>query len=124
MPCVLCLYFPVTYCFGKVIAFSWHTLAGWTLLNVAVLGAVVIYIYAMICFAFVHESFLTSYKPAPLVCDTITQCFVSIIRDGLENSLGRVGKVDTRAMHPTAVTYVKHSVLGLMVCLVCSKGAT
>ena len=68
-----------------------HNHVGWALLNVALLGAIVIYIYAVICFAFVHESFFNPYTRAPLVCDTIIQCFVSIIGDGLVNSLGRVG---------------------------------
>ena len=60
----------------------------------ALLGVAVLYIYAVISFAFMHESFLQADAEFPLFCNTLTECFVSIIRYGLiDDSLGLVSIV-------------------------------
>jgi len=69
------------------------TYLGWALLNVALLGVAVLYIYAVISFAFMHESFLHADAEFPLFCNTLTECFVSVIRYGLIDDLGLVSIV-------------------------------
>lgn len=60
---------------------------GIALLWVAGLGGVVLYIYAVISFAFLHESFNTQ----DLYCDSLGECFISVVRFGLIDNLGLVG---------------------------------
>lgn len=72
--------------------FTWHIYTlGKSLLWVAALGVVVLYIYAVVSFAFLHESF---EKPdnddATLFCYTLYECFVSTLRYGLIENLGLV----------------------------------
>ena len=63
--------------------------AGGELLWVAFLGGIVLYIYAVISFAFLHESVNDEGRYA-LYCDTLGQCFMSVIRWGLIGNLGLV----------------------------------
>ena len=57
----------------------------------AILGLVVLYIYSIISFAFLHESFLApDNNDGDLFCDTLYQCFFSTIRYGLIDNLGLV----------------------------------
>lgn len=63
---------------------------GIALLWVAGLGGVVLYIYAVISFAFLHESFNTKGDD-PLYCDSLGECFISVVRWGLIDNLGLVG---------------------------------
>ena len=63
--------------------------AGISLLWVAALGAVVLYIYAVISFAFLHES-VNDLGENKLYCDTLSQCLISVIRWGLIDNLGHV----------------------------------
>ena len=64
---------------------------GKSLLWVAVLGLVVLYIYAVVSFAFIHESFLApDNDDATLFCSTLYECFASTIRYGLIDNLGLV----------------------------------
>jgi hypothetical protein len=66
---------------------------GIALLWVAALGGVVLYIYAVISFAFLHESAdneADSGRDNDLFCDTLGQCFVTVIRYGLIDNLGLV----------------------------------
>ena len=68
--------------------------AGIALLWVAALGGVVLYIYAVISFAFLHESADNSGeedKDNDLFCETLGQCFITVIRFGLIDNLGLVG---------------------------------
>lgn len=63
---------------------------GKSLLWVAFLGLIVLYIYAVLSFAILHESFFVANSRFPLHCETLGQCFVSVIRYGLLNTLGSV----------------------------------
>ena len=63
--------------------------AGVALLWVAALGVVVLFIYAVISFAFLDESVNEQGENA-LFCETLGQCFVSVIRWGLIDNLGLV----------------------------------
>lgn len=49
----------------------------------------VLYIYAVISFAFLHES--ANSEGNALYCDSLGQCFISVIRWGLIDNLGLVG---------------------------------
>ena len=62
---------------------------GVALLWVAALGGVVLYMYAVITFAFLHESVNDKGENA-LYCDTLGQCLISVIRWGLIDNLGLV----------------------------------
>ena len=54
------------------------------MLWVAALGVVVLYIYAVLSFAFIHESFLASDRDdLNLFCSTLYECFATTIRYGL-----------------------------------------
>ena len=63
--------------------------AGVSLLWVAVLGGIILYIYAVISFAFLHESFHDKGEN-PLYCNTLGHCFITVIRWGLIDNLGQV----------------------------------
>ena len=68
-----------------------YVILGKSLLWVAALGLVVLYIYAVVSFAFIHESFLApDNDDATLFCSTLYECFVSTIRYGLIENLGLV----------------------------------
>ena len=57
----------------------------------AALGIVVLYIYAVVSFAFLHESFeQPDNNDATLFCSTLYECFASTIRYGLIDNLGLV----------------------------------
>ena len=62
---------------------------GKSLLWVAFLGMVILLIYAVLSFAFLWDRFYMS-EDAVLYCDTLFQCFVSVIRYGLIDTLGLV----------------------------------
>lgn len=61
---------------------------GIALLWVAGLGGVVLYIYAVISFAFLHESF---DPQEDLYCESLGECFITVVRYGLIDNLGLVG---------------------------------
>lgn len=61
------------------------------MLWVAALAVVILYIYAVVSFAFLHESFeQPDNDDATLFCSTLYECFVSTIRYGLIENLGLV----------------------------------
>ena len=61
----------------------------------AALGLVVLYIYSVVSFAFLHESFLfPNNDDATLFCDNLFQCFVTTIRYGLMDNLGLVSNAN------------------------------
>ena len=64
--------------------------AGISLLWVAILGLVVLYIYSVVSFAFLHESLLSPDAEASLFCETLFQCLITMIRYGLMDSPGLV----------------------------------
>ena len=64
--------------------------AGKSLLWVAALGIMVLFIYAVISFAFLHESFFVENPEFPLFCESLGQCFVSVMRYGLLDNIGLV----------------------------------
>lgn len=79
-----CVYFPSGYP-------SLLSVVGKSLLWVAALGVVVLYIYAVVSFAFLHESFeAPDNDDATLFCSTLYECFASTIRYGLIDNLGLV----------------------------------
>ena len=52
-----------------------------------------LYIYAVISFAFLHESANNDGaedKDASLFCDTLGECFITVVRYGLIDNLGLV----------------------------------
>ena len=65
---------------------------GISLLWVAILGLVVLYIYSVVSFAFLHESLLMPNEEAKLFCNSLFQCLITIIRYGLLDSPGLVHK--------------------------------
>ena len=68
-----------------------YVYTGVALLWVAALGVVILYIYAVVSFAFLHESFLQpDNNDATLFCQDLGECFVSTIRYGLLDNLGLV----------------------------------
>lgn len=64
-------------------------MSGFALLWVAALGGVVLYTYAVITFAFLHESANTEEEDN-LYCETLGQCFITVVRWGLIDNLGLV----------------------------------
>ena len=53
----------------------------------AVLGTIVLFIYAVVSFAWLHGYFDPSDG---LFCDTLAQCMYSVLRVGLLDTLGSV----------------------------------
>ena len=51
---------------------------------------VVLYIYSVVSFAFLHESFLAENDDGVLFCDTLFQCLISVLKYGLIDNLGLV----------------------------------
>ena len=49
-----------------------------------------LYMYAVLSFALLHESFFLANSRFQLHCENLAQCFVSVIRYGLLNTLGAV----------------------------------
>ena len=71
--------------------YVYKLILGKSLLWVAILGLVVLYIYAVVSFVFLHESFLApDNNDATLFCSTLYECFASTIRYGLIENLGLV----------------------------------
>ena len=66
--------------------------AGISLLWVAALGVVILFIYSVISFAFLHESFLAENDEDDLYCNNLFQCFITVIRYGLIDNLGLVSQ--------------------------------
>ena len=57
----------------------------------AILGVIVLFIYAVVSFAFLHESFQAkNNNEGDLFCSTLYECFASTIRFGLLDNLGKV----------------------------------
>lgn len=68
-----------------------HTHTGKSLIWVAVLGVIVLFIYAVVSFAFLSEAFRASNNSdGDLFCTTLYECFISTIRYGLIDNLGLV----------------------------------
>jgi len=73
--------------------------AGISLLWVAILFLVVLYIYSVVSFAFLHESFLKEDNDdADLFCNTLFECLISVLRYGLIDNLGLVHQFDSCCM--------------------------
>ena len=73
--------------------------AGIALLWVAILFLVVLYIYSVVSFAFLHESFLMpDNDDANLFCNTLFECLISVVRYGLIDNLGLVHQFDSCCM--------------------------
>ena len=68
---------------------------GDALIFVAILGLVVLFIYAVISFAFLHNFFIPTVN-AELYCGNLAQCMYSILRFGL---LDNIGLVSTTLFH-------------------------
>ena len=76
--------------YNVVKLFIFLVIIGSSLLWVAALGVIVLYIYAVVSFAFLHEAFFITSAEVPLYCESLGQCFVSVIRYGLLDNLGLV----------------------------------
>ena len=59
------------------------------MLWVSLLGTVVLFIYAVLSFAFLYDRFYQTDDDS-LYCDTLLQCFVTVVRYGLLDNLGQV----------------------------------
>ena len=57
-----------------------------------VFGLILIYIYAMLAFYFFDDNFLGIYKDGENACETLWQCYLTIIHMGLRLS-GGIGDV-------------------------------
>ncbi len=66
---------------------------------------VVLYIYAVVSFAFLHESFLFPNNDGTLFCDNLFECFVSTIRHGLMENLGLVSESYCVYKHMQVASY-------------------
>ena len=62
---------------------------GLSLVWVAILGVIVLFIYAVISFAFLHNQFVGT-DDASLYCANLGQCVYSVFRYGLMDNLGLV----------------------------------
>ena len=56
---------------------------------VIILGLIVLFIYAVISFALLHNQFIIT-DDANLYCDTLAQCMYSVMRYGLIDNIGLV----------------------------------
>ena len=72
------------------------------LVTVFVLGFFIIFIYAVISFAFFHGYFDARDD---LFCETLAQCFVTLIREGLLGTLGSVSFISSSKHHEHPFPY-------------------
>ena len=66
---------------------------GKQLISVGLLGLAILLIYAVLSFAFLHNFFNPYDMDYNLFCNTLIQCYVTIIREGLLNTLGAVSRL-------------------------------
>ena len=66
---------------------------GISLIWVAVLGVIVLYIYAVISFAFLQNHFTQTNTQTPLFCANLGQCMFTVLRYGLTENLGLVSQL-------------------------------
>ena len=67
----------------------YFSIIGISLVWVALLGLVMLFIYAVISFAFLHNFFIV-YDDAALYCASLLQCAYSVLRYGLIDNIGLV----------------------------------
>ena len=91
----------------STIIFSLYT--GKSLLYVAFLGMVILFIYAVLSFAFLWDRYYMT-DDAVLYCDTLFQCYVSIIRYGLLDSVGLVSLIQAPYYNDLNTVSVYHTV--------------
>ena len=63
---------------------------GTSLIWTGILGLIVLFIYAVLSFATLHNKFVADNDDGPLYCDTLTQCMYSVLRYGLIDNIGLV----------------------------------
>ena len=63
------------------------------LIYVGLFGLAVLLIYAVLSFAFFHNFFKPYDMDYNLFCNTSIQCYVTVIREGLLDSLGAVSRL-------------------------------
>ena len=68
---------------------SFFAATGISLIWVAILGLIVLFIYAVISFAFLHNYFRIT-DDASLYCETLLECMYSVLRYGLIDNIGLV----------------------------------
>lgn len=78
---------------------------GWSLLWVAILGFILIYIYSLVSFAFMRSLFNQKQE---MFCDTLFQCTITIVRHGLIGDL-----FQKLTMHKSEATFVTFAVLSI-----------
>ena len=76
---------PGMFCFRKLCLLLWCPAL--QLLIVFLLGQSIIFMYAVISFAFLHGYFDAEDG---LFCETLAQCFATVMREGLLDTLGTV----------------------------------
>ena len=64
--------------------------SGNSLIWTGILGLIVLFIYAVLSFATLHNKFVADNDDGPLYCDTLTQCMYSVLRYGLIDNIGLV----------------------------------
>ena len=70
-----------------MLIFDFFLYLGKSLIWVAILGLIVLFIYAVVSFAWLHNYF----TPADgQFCETLAECFYSVVRIGLLDTLGGV----------------------------------
>ena len=62
-------------------------------MSVGLLGLAVFLIYAVLSFAFFHNFFNPYDMDYNLFCNTLIQCYVTVIREGLLNTIGTVSSL-------------------------------
>ena len=70
-------------------SFLFFAATGISLIWVAILGLIVLFIYAVISFAFLHNYFRIT-DDASLYCQTLLECMYSVLRYGLIDNIGLV----------------------------------
>ena len=81
-PCMLCYIYSLIFVSPSYVGIS--------LVWVAILFVVMLYIYSVVSFAFLHESFLMPNDHDSLFCNTLFECFITMIRYGLMDNPGLV----------------------------------
>ena len=88
---------------------------GTQLMSVGLLGLAVFLIYAVLSFAFLHDFFNPYDMDYNLFCNTLIQCYVTLMREGLLNTIGIVSSIFNSHM----MFALSHVTLALTVTLSC-----
>jgi len=73
--------------------FTAHVSTGKAFIWMAILAVIVLFIYSVVSFAFLSESFNAENGNADLFCSTLYECFVTTIHFGLLTNFGLVSHI-------------------------------